>query len=55
MVTELIAKKIIEQLGISKEIVDKVQQFVDNVNVETKDGKTTIEINLKKLTLVIEK
>lgn len=55
MITDMIAKKIIEQLGLSKETVDKIQQLVDNVNVQTIDEKTFIEIHLKKITLVIEK
>lgn len=53
MITDILVRKIIEQLGIKKDVVDKIQAFIDNLDIETKDGKTVISIN-KKISIVIE-
>lgn len=53
--TDILINNIIENLGIKKENIDKLQTIIDNIGVKSEDGQTTIEINLKKIKIVIER
>jgi len=53
--TDILINNIIENLGIKKENIDKLQTIIDNIEVKSEDGQTTIEINLKKIKIVIER
>ena len=51
---EIVIDQIVSTLGISKETIDKIEAMADNIDIKQEDGKTTIEINLKKITIVID-
>jgi hypothetical protein len=53
--TDILINNVIEKLGIKKENIDKLQTIIDNIEVKSEDGQTIIEINLKKIKIVIER
>ena len=50
-----IIKKILADLGITQEQVDKIKAVIDNVDVEQGEETTTIRIQTKDITIVINK
>lgn len=53
--TDILINNIIDNLGIKKENIDKLQAIIDNIEVGSENGQTIIEINLKKVKIVIER
>jgi len=45
-VSDAIAKKLLDSLGITQEQVDKVKAIIDNIDIKTENGVTTIQIKL---------
>ena len=50
-----IIKKILSDFGITQEQVDKIKAVIDNVDVEQGEETTTIRIQTKDITIVINK
>tara|TARA_Y100001951_G_C11288515_1_gene270458 strand:- start:921 stop:1073 length:153 start_codon:yes stop_codon:yes gene_type:complete len=48
-------RKVMEELGITQEMVDKIKSVIDNVDIQKYDNKTVIEFKLKNITVVIDK
>jgi hypothetical protein len=55
IISNMIIDEIIERFKITDEMVDKIKSVIDNVDIQTEDGTTVIEINVKKIKIVIEK
>tara|TARA_R100000008_G_scaffold64686_1_gene41726 strand:+ start:588 stop:779 length:192 start_codon:yes stop_codon:yes gene_type:complete len=53
--TSVVLKKIMGELGITQEMVDKIKSIVDNIDVQQSDESTTIQIKTKNITVVIDK
>ena len=49
-----IVEILLNELGFSQRVLDKVRTVLDNVDVRTVDGKTFIDIRLNKITVVLE-
>jgi hypothetical protein len=45
-VSDVVTKKLLDSLGITQEQVDKVKTIIDNIDVKTENGVTTIQIKL---------
>mgnify|MGYP001460720944 CR=1 FL=1 len=54
-IVSTIIDKILDRLGISEEMVEKVKTVVDNVDVQKYGDKTVISIDMQKITIVIDK
>ncbi len=50
-----IIKKIMSDFGITQEQVDKIKAVIDNVDIEQGEENTTIRIQTKDITIVINK
>lgn len=51
----VVAGRLLASLGITQDQLDKVKTIVDNIDVKENDSFTEIIINLKKITIKIEK
>ena len=54
-IESMIIQKVMDELGISQEMVDKVKGIIDNIDIQTYGDKTAIEISMKKITITIDK
>lgn len=54
-IESMIIQKVMDELGISQEMVDKVTDIIDNIDIQRYGDKTAIEINMKKITITIDK
>tara|TARA_R110002020_G_scaffold334105_1_gene549481 strand:- start:2124 stop:2294 length:171 start_codon:yes stop_codon:yes gene_type:complete len=54
-IESMILRKVMDELGISQEMVDKVKGIIDNIDIQTYGDKTAIEISMKKITITIDK
>ena len=54
-ILDMFLDKVLKELGINQETVDKLNAIVDNVDVRTEGNKTYIEVSMKKITVVLEK
>jgi hypothetical protein len=50
-----IIKEILESYGVDQKMVDKVKSVVDNIDVREIENQIWIDINLKRVRLIIEK
>ena len=55
MISKIIVDNVLKELGINRDTVDKIMTIVDNIHVSKDEEKIYIEINLNKISLVIEK
>ena len=53
--TSIVLKQVMEELGITEEMVDKIKSVIDNVDVQQYNGKTVIQIKTKNIPIVIAK
>ena len=53
--TSVVLKKVMDELGITQKMIDKVKAVIDNVDIQRYDNKTVIELKLKNITVVIDK
>jgi len=53
--TSIVLKQVMEELGITKEMVDKIKSVIDNVDIQEYGEKTIIEIKMKNISIVIDK
>ena len=54
-ILDMFLDKVLKELGINQETVDKLNAIVDNVDVRKEGDKTYIEVSMKKITVVLEK
>ena len=50
-----IIDKVLDRLGISSEMVEKAKTVIDNIDIQKYGEKTVISIDMKKITIVIDK
>ena len=53
--TSVLLTKIMGDLGITQEMIDKVKTIIDNVDIQQDEDKTTIQVKTKKMTIIISK
>ena len=53
--TSVVLKQVMEELGITEKMVDKIKSMIDNIDIQQYDGKTVIQIKTKSITVVIDK
>lgn len=53
--TSIVLNEIMEELGITKEMVDKVKNVIDNVDIQKFDDRTIISIKTKNISVIIDK
>ena len=53
--TSIVLRQVMEELGITEEMVDKIKSVIDNVDIHKYDDQTIIEIKMKKISIVIDK
>ena len=54
-ISERIAKRILDELGISQQVIDTAVSLVENINVVENDDNVVINVALKNVTIVIDK
>jgi len=54
-ITSVIIDAVMEELGITEEMVDKIKSVIDNIDVQKYGDKTIIEIKTKNISIVIDK
>ena len=54
-IVSIIIDKVLNRLGISEEMVEKATTMIDNIDVQKYGDKTVISIDMKKITIVIDK
>jgi hypothetical protein len=45
-ISDAVTQKILNSLGITQDQVDKVKAIIDNIDIKTDNGVTTIQIKL---------
>lgn len=50
-----IVRSILESYGINQKMVDKVKAMIDNIDVREIDGQVWIDLDLKKVRIIIQK
>jgi hypothetical protein len=50
-----IVRSILEGYGVDQKTVDKVKSIVDNIDIQEVDGQVWIDLNLKKVRIIIQK
>jgi len=53
-ILDSVVQKILDEYGITKQDIEKVKTVIDKIDVSEQDGKTVVEINLKKITITID-
>ena len=54
-IKSIIIKEIMEEFGITQEMVDKVKSAIDNIDVQKFEDRTIISIKTKNISVVIDK
>tara|TARA_R100001244_G_scaffold99378_1_gene74264 strand:+ start:336 stop:527 length:192 start_codon:yes stop_codon:yes gene_type:complete len=54
-IASTIIAKIMEEFGITQEMVDKIKIVIDNVDVQQDEETTTIRVKTKDITIIINK
>jgi len=54
-ITSIILDAVMEELGITKEMVDKIKSMIDNVDIRKDGDQTVIEIKLNNIKVIIDK
>ena len=54
-IVSTIIDKVLDRLGISEEMVEKAKAAIDNIDVQKYGDKTVISIDMKKITIVVDK
>ena len=53
--TSIVIREIMEELGITQEMVDKAKTVVDNIEIQKLDDRTIISIKTKNISIIIDK
>ena len=54
-IVSTIIDKVLDRLGISEEMVEKAKTAIDNIDIQKYGENTVIAIDMKKITIVIDK
>ena len=54
-IVSTIIDKVLDRLGISEKMVEKAKTVIDNIDIQKYGDKTVISIDIKKITIVIDK
>jgi|TARA_Y100000356_G_C11165644_1_gene238474 hypothetical protein len=54
-IKSIIIKEIMEEFGITQEMVDKVKSVIDNIDVQKFEDRTIISIKTKNISVIIDK
>tara|TARA_R100000008_G_scaffold69328_1_gene46673 strand:- start:307 stop:501 length:195 start_codon:yes stop_codon:yes gene_type:complete len=54
-IVSTIIDKVLDRFGISEEMVEKAKTVIDNIDIQKYGEKTIISIDMKKITIVIDK
>ena len=54
MISKII-KGILEGYGVNQKMVDKVKSIVDNIDITEVDDQIWVDVNLKKIRIIIQK
>lgn len=50
-----IVREVLEGYGVDQKMVDKVKKIVDNIDVKEVDDQVWVDLNLKKVRIIIQK
>ena len=51
----VIIKEIMEEFGVTQEMVEKVKSVIDNIDVQKFEDRTIISIKTKNISVIIDK
>jgi hypothetical protein len=51
----VIIKEIMEEFGVTEEMVEKVKSVIDNIDVQKFEDRTIISIKTKNISVIIDK
>ena len=54
-IVSTIIDKVMDRLGISEQMVEKAKHVIDNIDIQKYGDKTIVSIDIKKITIVIDK
>jgi len=54
-ITSIILDSVMEELGITQEMVDKIKSVIDNVDIRKDGDQTIVEIKLNNIKIIIDK
>ena len=54
-IKSVIIREIMEEFGVTEEMVDKVKSVIDNIDVQKFDNRTIISIKTKNISVIIDK
>ncbi len=54
-IKSIIIKEIMEEFGVTEEMVDKVKSIIDNIDVQKFEDRTIISIKTKNISVIIDK
>tara|TARA_B100000214_G_C23780784_1_gene541255 strand:+ start:79 stop:273 length:195 start_codon:yes stop_codon:yes gene_type:complete len=54
-IVSTIIDKVLDRFGISEQMVEKAKTIIDNIDIQKYGEKTVISIDMKKITIVIDK
>lgn len=50
-----IVREVLEGYGVDQKMVDKVKSVIDNIDVKEVDDQVWVDLNLKKVRIIIQK
>ena len=51
----MIIREVMEELGITQEMVDKVKSVIDQVDIQKFEDRTIISVKTKNISIIIDK
>ncbi len=54
-IKSVIIREIMEEFGVTQEMVDKVKSVIDNIDVQKFEDRTIISIKTKNISVIIDK
>lgn len=51
----VIIREVMEELGIKQESVDKIQNVIENIDIQKIEDRTIISFKIKNISIVIDK
>ena len=54
-IKSVIIREIMEEFGVTEEMVDKIKSVIDNIDVQKFEDRTIISIKTKNISVIIDK
>ena len=54
-IKSILIKEIMEEFGVTEEMVDKVKSVIDNIDVQKFEDRTIISIKTKNISIILDK